>query len=356
MNVNLPVNLSRIKGSSKKVKAIGFVAGFAVVSTILLLVSRAGTPFVSTEPESALSSNIVPPAVIGNDASASGGQYIQFDTAAGGGDLPAIRGFIENSDGAHNALFKTLGFTAAIAPASMSGLDAAQAQGLKAIVWLGDYNKTGCTWPSSVSNSAITTKVNAIKNHPALIGYWIADEPEQSRCASIEEDLTARSQLIRSLDPNQAHFTYTIVSNRGYNTDGSYASCYDYARFMGTTDVMGLDIYPYRPSADIDCVANGRPVTDDISNAIAAWNTQSAAYRTANPTFVPRFYAILQDFQDSNWRRPTVQELRDQFAAWRGSGMEGLYYFSWDWQGNSLDGFTDHHCEFKIQNGVVPSC
>ena len=266
------------------------------------------------------------------------------------GTPSAVRGFIETSDGAHAALFKSLGFTATYFPPDAESLDTAASLGMKAIVWLGDYDNSTCTFQQS--DATVVSTVNAIKRKPALIGYFLADEPEQAEadCPRVAAQLNARSDLVRRTDPDTAHFTYTIVSNEGTNL-----RCYDYAPFMGTTDVMGLDIYPFRYTTSIPCVS-GTNVLADISNAISAWRRQSAAYKSAHRGFTPRFYAVLQDFTDSHWRRPSVTELQQQWAAWQNSGMEGVWYFSWDWQGNSLTARTGHQCQFKIENLTVPSC
>jgi hypothetical protein len=263
---------------------------------------------------------------------------------------PTVLGFIETSDGAHAALFKSLGFTATYFPANAESLATAASLGMKAIVWLGDYDNSTCAFQQS--DAAVVSTVNAIKRESALIGYFLADEPEQAEvnCPRVAAQIKARSDLVHRTDHNTAHFTYTIVSNEGTNL-----RCYDYAPFMGTTDVMGLDIYPFRYTTSIPCVS-GTNVLADISNAISAWRRQSAAYKSAHHGFIPRFYAVLQDFTDSHWRRPSVTELRQQWTAWQNSGAEGVWYFSWDWQGNSLGALTGHQCQFKIENLVVPSC
>ncbi len=263
-----------------------------------------------------------------------------------------IRGFSENTDGAHDTLFKSLGFNAAIASASRSGLDNAAANGMKAFVWLGDYDDSSCTLEKS--DAQITSAVAAVRSHPALLGYFVADEPEQAEthCPRVVAQIKARSAFIRSLDPNRAHATFEVISNQGTNL-----KCYDYATFMGATDIMALDIYPFRQDASyVPCVSDASKPLRDIAQAIAAFKRQAAAYRTAHPGFVPRFYGMAQDFEDTIWRRPTVADLRQQYAAWQNSGMEGWWYFSWDWQAHSLDGNSAHACEFKRENGLSANC
>lgn len=62
----------------------GFVALFAVAGTILLLASHAAGPFGSTQPESG---QLAGGATLQTDSQASGGQYVRFGSASGGGGL-----------------------------------------------------------------------------------------------------------------------------------------------------------------------------------------------------------------------------------------------------------------------------
>jgi hypothetical protein len=338
---------------ARKLTLLVAVVLLTSISGYIVVMSRAAGVAVSVEAENG---TLAGAAAVGTDSNASGGKYVQFGTASPspspGGTIPAMRGFTENSDGSRDSLFHSLGFTTANSPATTAGLDNAAANGLKALAWVGDYNTSTCQWDQS--DSQVTSEVTAIKNHSALLGYYVADEPEQASasCTSMYSQIAARSALIRSIDPNTAHFTIQVISNQGTNL-----KCYDYEPFMGTTDVLMLDIYPFRQDASyVPCVSDPTHPLTDISNAINAWNTQAADYKSKHPGWTPRYYAMIQDFQDTIWRRPTVTELQQQWAAWQGSGIEGVWYFSWDWQGNSLDGFTDHQCEFKKENLVATSC
>ena len=56
---------------------------------------------------------------------------------------------------------------------------------------------------------------------------------------------------------------------------------------------------------------------------------------------VPRYWGVLQAFADSYYRYPTRDELREAFARWRSSRMDGYLVFAWSYAGNSLDDHPD---------------
>ena len=240
----------------------------------------------------------------------------------------------ETTYGVHDALFQSLGFNAVNEVASKSALDSVAALGMQAMVWVGDYDGASCAFTSS--DSAIAAAVDAIKGHPAVLGYYVADEPEQAlqNCPDLTQQLKARSDLIRLHDP--AKPTYVVVSNSAY-VPGGTIEWYPYHYFVGTADILGLDIYPCRQPASSPCDFA------DIDRAIAAASSQG----------VPHYYAVIQDFEDSTWRRPSPDELKTEFDHWASSRMEGSFIFSWDWQGNSLDGNTAHYDVFKFENARV---
>src|SRR5207245_7419433 len=51
---------------------------------------------------------------------------------------------------------------------------------------------------------------------------------------------------------------------------------------------------------------------------------------------LPRWWAVVQDFQDSNWRWPTPTELTEEFNRWSNSGMTGYLVFAWDYLGADI--------------------
>jgi hypothetical protein len=241
------------------------------------------------------------------------------------------RGMYENNDGAHNSLFQSLGFTAVNVEPSRSALDALVPLGLHGMVWIGDYNDSTCRFDDS--DATIASEVDAIQGHPAILGYYVADEPEQAleNCPSVASDIAARSQLVRQHDPSRP--TYAVISNSAY-IPGHTIEYYPYHYFVGAVDLMGLDIYPCLQPAGTPCDFA------DIDRAIAAADAQR----------VPHYLAVVQDFMDSTWRRPTPAEVTTQFDHWANSRMEGYFIFSWDWAGNSLDGDTAQQSELRTEN------
>ena len=244
------------------------------------------------------------------------------------------RGMYETTNGAHNVLFQSLGFTAVNAGASRSSLDAVAALNLKGMVWLGDYDNDTCAF--TASDATVAVEVDGVKGHPAILGYYVADEPEQAleTCPNVAQQIKARSDLVKLHDPTRP--TYVVVSNSAY-VPGGTIEWYPYHYLVGTADILGLDIYPCHQPASAPCDFA------DIDRAIAAANSQG----------VPRYYAVIQDFEDSTWRRPTPDELRMQFDHWASSCMEGYFIFSWDWMGNSLDGNTAQQDTLRTQNARV---
>jgi hypothetical protein len=98
--------------------------------------------------------------------------------------------------------------------------------------------------------------VGLVKNHPALWGYYVADEPATD--AATLGKVTAFSNQVRSLDPNHPRM---IIGNADVSLIQPYAD---------TTEDIGLDIYPIQdyPTSQqcIDAVgqlgASGKMVAD----------------------------------------------------------------------------------------------
>jgi hypothetical protein len=337
---------------NKKVSIpVGIIIALAIAVGGTILYVRASTPGGRLEPEQAALNGA---ASIGCSTAVSNGQFIQFggtntspcSTGGGGGGGTTgffVRGMYENSDGTHTDLFKSLGFNTINIGASKSSLDTLASKNMKGMVWLGDYS-TSCSF--ELSDDTIRSTVGAIKGHSAIQAYFLADEPEQQleNCPNVGAQMKARSDLVKSIDPSKP--TYIVVSHDAF-VAGHTIECYPYHYFANSADIIGLDIYPYRKNAGSPCdqAVASNPILD-VDKAITAAESQG----------VKRYYAILQDFEDSIWRRPVIDptkninEIADQFNHWDASHMEGYFIFSWDWSGNSLDGNTTHQNEFKTQN------
>ena len=97
-------------------------------------------------------------------------------------------------------------------------LNAAQALGMKVIIPVNGL---------ALTDAQLTGLVNLVKDHPALVGYYIADEPESfSDVATIQRIY----DLVKAADPN--HPSMITFS-------GSPKSAYS-----GVVDMVGTDYYP----------------------------------------------------------------------------------------------------------------
>ncbi len=82
----------------------------------------------------------------------------------------------------------------------------------------------------------LTYYVNTLKNHPALWGYYIADEVH----SEYHGGLKIYSDLIKSLDPNHPRLIVEEGSNDPMEIFFTFPS------FMNdTTDILATDYYPY---------------------------------------------------------------------------------------------------------------
>src|SRR5438045_2464412 len=71
--------------------------------------------------------------------------------------------------------------------------------GVKAMVWLGDYDNSKCDWKKS--DDYIRSHVAAVAGHPAIAVYYLADVPHVWDCPSVPDQMRARTALVHSIDP-----------------------------------------------------------------------------------------------------------------------------------------------------------
>jgi len=223
---------------------------------------------------------------------------------------------------------RATGFNTVTVQPDRSDLDGLQRAGMKGIVWLWGYDDDSCTF--NHSDDQIRAEIAHIAGHPAILAYQIDDEPGDARthgCPRVATQIRNRSRLVKSIDPGAT--TYLVMSTY----DGVEEFPYQY--FARTTDVMGLDVYPYSE--------NG-PHPELIDKVI----------REANKDHIPRYWAILQDFSDSYYVTPTAAQLREQFTRWWRSRMEG--YFVYHWNRGDIEDRSSHLRIYASQNtGPVPS-
>lgn len=220
------------------------------------------------------------------------------------------------------------GFNTVTVQADRSDLDHLRRAGMKGIVWLWGYDDDTCAF--NRSDEEIRAEVARIAGHPAILAYQIDDEPGHARtegCPSVARQIRDRSRLVKSIDPGAT--TYLVVST--YDGEEEYP----YQYFAGTTDIMGLDVYPYNQNG-------AHPSMIDT------------VIREADKDKVRRYWAILQDFSDGHYVTPTAAQLREQFIAWRRSRMEG--YFVYHWNHGEIEDRPSHLRVYASENArPVPS-
>jgi hypothetical protein len=215
------------------------------------------------------------------------------------------------SDVAKAAGFNTIN----VVSPSRASLDSLAAKGFKAVVWLGEYDRTArCQF--EFSDASVRATVAAVAGHPAIAAYQLSDEPNYARlhCPSAVQQHRDRAALIKSVDPSKP--TYLTIST----WDGREGYPYEY--FAGVADIMGLDVYP--------CTYSGGCNFGIIDTAI----------RQAASKGVSRVWAIVQDFADGYYRVPTAGELRTQFERWVPGNLEGYFVYSWTY--GNIANRTDH--------------
>jgi hypothetical protein len=181
--------------------------------------------------------------------------------------------------------------------------------GQRALVWIGDYDNSTCTFTRSDAN--VRRALASLAGDRKVAGYYIADEADDAlpayggHCPDVVAQVTARSRLVHSLAPGT--FTYEVVTEPG-----------NFAAFSKATDVLGADPYP--------CL-RGRPCD---------W-TQIPQYIAAlRAAHVSRYWGVLQAFSGQGWRYPTPAELLAMIRQWQQSGWQGEQTFAWSYAGHSL--------------------
>lgn len=222
-------------------------------------------------------------------------------------------------------VIKTTGFNAVDVMASKAELDHLSSQGLRGVVSLHMYSNASCTFDKG--DDWVREVVTTLKDHPAVLAWQITDEPNAVACPTAPAQIAARHALVKRLDPS--HDTYLTVAM----WDGR--SLYPYEDFAGTTDVMGLVLYPCGGGAQAGAPCNFTYLRDAMTQA--------------DRDGVARYWAVVQAFEDDlGHRLPTPDEVTRQFDMWASSRMEGYFVFHWGWGG--LQSRPDHLAALKAAN------
>jgi hypothetical protein len=204
---------------------------------------------------------------------------------------------IYTTTGADYARIADLGFRTVIVNPSKQALEEIRAHRLTAMIYLGGYDSGTCTfgWP----DGTVAARVTAIRDHPASVMYYIADEPHTANCPNAVQQIRARAELVKSIDPTALT---AIAENRSL----------DVGAFANATDVMILSTYP--------CSRVNGCVLSKVDMALSA-------ARAAN---VKHPWAAPQSFGDDYYRVPTPEELQAIIDRWRAGGVQGFFTYTWN--------------------------
>jgi hypothetical protein len=214
---------------------------------------------------------------------------------------------------------RAAGFNTVQADATPAALAALAAKGLRAMAWLGQWNKQSCTW--EIPDGRLPAVVAAVRHSPGILAYYLADEPLLSSCPNAPAAFRARTRLVHSLDPGSRTFTLIQAYDRGP---------VDYSKWVGAVDVLGFDLYPCGFENGLDFSARPK-----VRHACDFAGVLDSNIRRIEGAGVRNYLAVLQDFQDCYYELPTSDDLRTQITHWQrlAHHLAGYLVFSWNWMG-----------------------
>lgn len=184
----------------------------------------------------------------------------------------------------------------------MTALDNASAAGVKLIIKSNEL----------FSNTA--SVVNSMKNHPALFGYHIDDEPEV-------DEIPALASIVKDIQAvDDKHFCYiNLYPNWAWGSIDGYMS--KVTSFVSQTPVRFLS-FDYYPIIEIDGVSSLRPEwyknLEDIRKVARARNMPFWAFALA----------LTHTLDNVVYPIPTLAELRLQMFSNLVYGSQGFQYFT----------------------------
>ena len=190
------------------------------------------------------------------------------------------------------------GFNSVVGSANQTFLDAAQELGMKVIA------SPGSSSGHSFNMDAIHETVQSLDDHPALLSWYLVDEPDMRRIPPWKVELDQR--LLKTAP---AHKPVSLVLFHGMHVK-------DYGNIP---DILMLDNYP----------VPWMPLAHFAQHLYWARNTVSKE---------KTIYAVLQGFDwhyfrhvlpgEKNLRKPTTEEIRCMTYMALAQGMNGLFYYT----------------------------
>jgi hypothetical protein len=212
-------------------------------------------------------------------------------------------------------LESAIGFNFIDSSPNKDQMDQLAARGLKGFAWLGGYSNTTCTF--NQSDDWVRSHVAAVAGNPGVGAYFIDDEPDPVSCPNVADQIKARSDLVKSIDPGPPTFMVD------YKVD-------QFARWAGKTDILGLDHYPCS-------IKNGCVYTKIDAEAAEA------------DRLGIRYWGVIQAHGDAWYKVPTADELHQQFVHWRATHMEGYLVFAWRFPDNDPSRWLANNLALQAQ-------
>ncbi len=187
-------------------------------------------------------------------------------------------------------------------------MDMAHERGLKVIYSVKDCY-TFIKWhPREIQTEAdelpyIRKKVEAFRDHPALLAWYLNDEAPVSEI----KRLVAHKRLVEEVDPNHPTWTvlYQIDALRGYRP---------------SFHILGTDPYPIPKSPASAAADWTRKTIDAVGGGRAVWMVPQVFNWAA--------YKKREEEKKSN-RQPTYEEVRSMTWQCIVEGANGLVFYSW---------------------------
>ena len=155
----------------------------------------------------------------------------------------------------------------------------------------------------------IRDAVRRVKDHPALLSWYLIDEPDGGDYPPAY--VHAAAQIIRELDQKHPITACFDTTNR---PDGTWQ------RYADAVDVLLADIYPISGSSEACLRSNGCDISKDIGDSVRATVTH-----TGKPCwFVPQAFGNQEGVQ----REPSRGEARVMSYTSIIAGATGLYFFT----------------------------
>lgn len=232
------------------------------------------------------------------------------------------------ADDTHLATLKKEHFTLTWCPAN--ALDTVARHGLRGMIHDETILKPWCL-DDPVKRKKLDETIAAVKNHPALDGYWIADEPW--KIGEIQY-LGRLTKYIRERDP--AHFTYiNALPNFALGTPA-------YEKYMQAyfeelqPQICSFDYYPFRNGYDL----------------ITYFENLEVIKKYTNKYDVPWVSIVQANTIEKDWRLPTPSELRWLVYINLAYGAKGISYFTY-WGPKKFNGLYADGVRMPIVDSVV---